>query len=96
MWCSLTQAKLFILLSLGSVHQILEAHCHYVQGVAWDPLSKYVASLSSDRSLRICVNKPTKTKGIEKMNHVCQHVITKVDQQTAENSKVRVNFTTSH
>ncbi|KAK1371532.1 Chromatin assembly factor 1 subunit FAS2 [Heracleum sosnowskyi] len=71
----------------GSVHQILEAHCHYVQGVAWDPLAKYVASLSSDRSLRICVNKPTKTKGIEKMNHVCQHVITKVDQQTADSSK---------
>lgn len=72
----------------GSVHQILEAHCHYVQGVAWDPLAKYVASLSSDRSLRICVNKPTKAKGIEKMNHVCQHVITKVDhQQTVDNSK---------
>lgn len=71
----------------GSVHQILDAHFHYVQGVAWDPLSMYAASLSSDRSCRIYVNKPTKTKGIEKMNYVCQHVITKVDQQIVDNSK---------
>ncbi|KAL0343167.1 UNVERIFIED_CONTAM: Chromatin assembly factor 1 subunit FAS2 [Sesamum angustifolium] len=31
----------------GSVHQILDAHFHYVQGVAWDPLGKYAASLNS-------------------------------------------------
>ncbi|KAI3781420.1 hypothetical protein L2E82_11434 [Cichorium intybus] len=29
----------------GSVHQIVDAHFHYVQGVAWDPLNKYAASL---------------------------------------------------
>lgn len=75
----------------GSVHQILDAHCHYVQGVAWDPLSKYVASLSSDRTCRIYVNKPTqaKSKNGEKMNYVCQHVITKADQQRGDDSKVR-------
>ncbi|XP_010649386.1 chromatin assembly factor 1 subunit FAS2 isoform X1 [Vitis vinifera] len=74
----------------GSVHQILDAHLHYVQGVAWDPQSKYVASLSSDRSCRIYVNKPqNKTKGIEKMNYVCQHVITKSEQQMTDDSKVQ-------
>lgn len=82
--------------SLGSVHQILDAHLHYVQGVAWDPQSKYVASLSSDRSCRIYVNKPqNKTKGIEKMNYVCQHVITKSEQQMTDDSKVgnwSINF----
>ncbi|KAI3698607.1 hypothetical protein L2E82_42272 [Cichorium intybus] len=31
----------------GSVHQILDAHFHYVQGVSWDPLNKYAASFSS-------------------------------------------------
>ncbi|XP_010462929.1 PREDICTED: chromatin assembly factor 1 subunit FAS2-like isoform X2 [Camelina sativa] len=72
----------------GSVHQILDAHCHYVQGVAWDPLAKYVASLSSDRTCRIYVNKPqTKSKGVEKMNYVCQHVIMKADQQRGDESK---------
>ncbi|GLU12548.1 hypothetical protein SLE2022_292170 [Rubroshorea leprosula] len=72
----------------GSVHQILDAHAHYVQGVAWDPLSKYVASISSDRSCRIYVNKPrTKTKGAEKMNYICQHVITKAEQQLVDDSK---------
>ncbi|RVW32755.1 Chromatin assembly factor 1 subunit FAS2 [Vitis vinifera] len=80
----------------GSVHQILDAHLHYVQGVAWDPQSKYVASLSSDRSCRIYVNKPqNKTKGIEKMNYVCQHVITKSEQQMTDDSKVgnwSINF----
>lgn len=72
----------------GSVHQILDGHFHYVQGVAWDPLSKYVASLSSDRSCRIYINKPSKTKGIEKMNFVCQHVIAKIESQTVDESKV--------
>ncbi|KAM7513788.1 hypothetical protein LguiA_003371 [Lonicera macranthoides] len=56
----------------GSVHQILDAHFHYVQGVAWDPLAKYAASLSSDRTCRIYVNKPQKTKGIEKINYEIQ------------------------
>ncbi|ESQ31417.1 hypothetical protein EUTSA_v10004101mg [Eutrema salsugineum] len=72
----------------GSVHQILDAHCHYVQGVAWDPLAKYVASLSSDRTCRIYVNKPqTKSKSGEKINYVCQHVITKADQQRGGDTK---------
>ncbi|KAB2617284.1 hypothetical protein D8674_013153 [Pyrus ussuriensis x Pyrus communis] len=42
----------------GSVHQILDSHCHYVQGMAWDPLVNYVASLSSDKTFRIYVKKP--------------------------------------
>ncbi|KAM7517893.1 hypothetical protein LguiB_016855 [Lonicera macranthoides] len=71
----------------GSVHQILDAHFHYVQGVAWDPLAKYAASLSSDRTCRIYVNKPQKTKGIEKINYVCQHVITRVEPQNTDDSK---------
>ncbi|CAK9162540.1 unnamed protein product [Ilex paraguariensis] len=79
-------------LNKGSVHQILDAHFHYVQGVAWDPLAKYVASLSSDRTCRVYVNKPqTKTKMIEKMNYVCQHVITKVDPQMVDASKSAKN-----
>lgn len=74
----------------GSVHQILDGHFHYVQGVAWDPLEKYVASLSSDRSCRIYVNKPqTRAKGIEKINYVCEHVIVKAEQPLADDCKVR-------
>ncbi|XP_060185680.1 chromatin assembly factor 1 subunit FAS2 isoform X2 [Lycium barbarum] len=75
----------------GSVHQILDAHLHYVQGVAWDPLSKYTASLSSDRSCRIYNNKPPKTKGVEKLNFVCQHVIMKVEPQLPDESKSTKN-----
>ncbi|KAK9670581.1 hypothetical protein RND81_13G211100 [Saponaria officinalis] len=71
----------------GCVHQILDAHLHYVQGVAWDPLSKYVASISSDRSCRVYVNKPQKAKGVEKMNYVCQHVIVKAEQQITDDAK---------
>ncbi|GAV87154.1 WD40 domain-containing protein [Cephalotus follicularis] len=72
----------------GSVHQILDAHFHYVQGVAWDPLGKYVASLSSDRTCRIYVSRPqSKAKGAEKMYYVCQHIITKAEQQTVDDSK---------
>lgn len=72
----------------GSVHQILDGHFHYVQGVAWDPLNKYAASLSSDRTCRIYAKKPqNKTKGSEKLNYVCQHVLTKVEPQVVEESK---------
>ncbi|KAL9229652.1 hypothetical protein vseg_005097 [Gypsophila vaccaria] len=71
----------------GCVHQILDAHLHYVQGVAWDPLNKYVASISSDRSCRVYVNKPQKAKGVEKMNYVCQHVIVKAEQQITDDAK---------
>ncbi|KAK4585520.1 hypothetical protein RGQ29_022965 [Quercus rubra] len=72
----------------GSVHQILDSHFHYVQGVAWDPLAKYAASLSSDRTCRIYVNKPqTKAKVLEKKNYVCQHVISKAEQPSVDDSK---------
>ncbi|KAG8383807.1 hypothetical protein BUALT_Bualt04G0052200 [Buddleja alternifolia] len=71
----------------GSVHQILDAHFHYVQGVAWDPLGKYAASLSSDRTCRIYSNKPSKSKGVEKTNYVSQHVISKAESQTTDESK---------
>ncbi|KAJ9177801.1 hypothetical protein P3X46_012973 [Hevea brasiliensis] len=76
----------------GSVHQLLDNHFHYVQGVAWDPLNKYVASLSSDRTCRVYIKKPqTKTKGFEKINYVCQHVITKTEHQLADDSKSSKN-----
>ncbi|CAL0330032.1 unnamed protein product [Lupinus luteus] len=67
--------------------QTLDAHAHYVQGVAWDPLGKYAASISSDRTCRIYVNKPLKSKGIEKINYVCRQVIAKAEQPLLKNSK---------
>ena len=74
----------------GTNLQTLDAHAHYVQGVAWDPLGKYVTSLSSDRTCRIYMNKPHKSKGIEKINYVCQQVISKADQPLLKNSKVSI------
>lgn len=71
----------------GSVHQILDPHLHYVQGVSWDPLGCYVASLSSDRTCRIYANKPqTKQKGYEKINYVSQYVLTKLELQNMDDS----------
>ncbi|KAJ1405059.1 WD40/YVTN repeat-like-containing domain superfamily [Sesbania bispinosa] len=67
--------------------QTLDAHAHYVQGVAWDPLGKYVSSLSSDRTCRIYINKPHKSKGGEKINYVCQQVISKAEHPLLKNSK---------
>lgn len=74
----------------GTNLQTLDAHAHYVQGVAWDPLGKYVSSLSSDRTCRIYINKPHKSKGTEKMNYVCQQVISKAEQPLLKNSKVSI------
>ncbi|XP_048433366.1 chromatin assembly factor 1 subunit FAS2-like [Pyrus x bretschneideri] len=76
----------------GSVHQILDSHCHYVQGVAWDPLANYVASLSSDRTCRIYVKKPhSKGTGAEKTNYVSQHVISKAEHPLSDDSKSAKN-----
>ncbi|KAJ2034739.1 Chromatin assembly factor 1 subunit [Coemansia sp. S3946] len=33
--------------------QVLADHSHYVQGVVWDPLGEFIATQSSDRSLRV-------------------------------------------
>ncbi|QCD84821.1 chromatin assembly factor 1 subunit B [Vigna unguiculata] len=71
----------------GTNLQTLDAHAHYVQGVAWDPLGKYASSLSSDRTCRIYMNKPHKSKGTEKVNYVCQQVISKADQPLFKNSQ---------
>ncbi|KAL5715032.1 3-oxoacyl-[acyl-carrier-protein] synthase [Ranunculus cassubicifolius] len=73
----------------GSVHQILDGHLHYVQGVAWDPLGQYVASLSSDRTCRVYVNKPqkTKSKGPMVMNFVPHVVIAKAEQKHSDDPK---------
>ncbi|OVA00290.1 WD40 repeat [Macleaya cordata] len=73
----------------GSVHQILDGHLHYVQGVAWDPLGHYVASLSSDRTCRVYANKPLpKSKGLKTLNYISQYVITKAEQQLPVDSKI--------
>lgn len=37
------------ILRLGRYKTILGDHKGFVQGVAWDPLDKYIATLSSDR-----------------------------------------------
>ncbi|KAK9134583.1 hypothetical protein Syun_013913 [Stephania yunnanensis] len=72
----------------GSVHQILDGHSHYVQGVAWDPLGQYVASLSSDRTCRIYLNKPqNKPKNPKVMNFVLHNVIMKIEL-SASDSKI--------
>ncbi|KAF5204226.1 Chromatin assembly factor 1 subunit fas2, partial [Thalictrum thalictroides] len=81
----------------GSVHQILADHLHYVQGVAWDPLGHYVASLSSDRTCRIYVNKPqkTKSKGPKMINFVSHNVITKAELKHSDdttNTRTKVHL----
>jgi len=71
----------------------LDSHLHYVQGVTWDPLGHYVASLSSDRTCRVYANKPQpKHKGYEKINYVCQYVLTKADLQTVDNANKVVHL----
>ncbi|XP_058731051.1 chromatin assembly factor 1 subunit FAS2 isoform X2 [Vicia villosa] len=71
----------------GTNLQTLDTHAHYVQGVAWDPLGKYVASLSSDRTCRVYISKPLKSKGVERINYACKHVISKAEQPLLKNSK---------
>nr|CAB3481836.1 unnamed protein product [Digitaria exilis] len=72
----------------GIVQQKLEGHLHYVQGVAWDPLGQYIASMSSDRTCKIYANKPQgKSKNADKVNFVCQHTLVKVEYPSNDESK---------
>ncbi|GFR49751.1 hypothetical protein Agub_g11909, partial [Astrephomene gubernaculifera] len=41
----------------------LQDHGHYVQGVAWDPLGRYIASQSADRTARVYSVKPPPAGG---------------------------------
>ncbi|KAF8668481.1 hypothetical protein HU200_052299 [Digitaria exilis] len=75
----------------GIVQQKLEGHLHYVQGVAWDPLGQYIASMSSDRTCKIYANKPQgKSKNADKVNFVCQHTLVKVEYPSNDESKTPV------
>lgn len=51
------------------LHTLKESH-QYVQGVAWDPLGRYIASLSCDRNLRIYSTDNHKFK--------CVHTVSKI------------------
>lgn len=37
----------------GKARQVIKEHRSYVQGVTWDPLNKYIGSLSADRNMVI-------------------------------------------
>ena len=51
------------------LHTLKESH-QYVQGVAWDPLGRYVVALSCDRNLRVYSTDNLKFK--------CLHTVSKV------------------
>ena len=38
-----------IILTLERCVQVLTNHCHFVQGVSWDPKNMYLATQSNDR-----------------------------------------------
>ncbi|KAI8901126.1 WD40-repeat-containing domain protein [Globomyces pollinis-pini] len=44
--------RIFDIKEQKCVH-VLTDHCHFVQGIAWDPLSNYIATQSSDRSVHL-------------------------------------------
>lgn len=46
---SITPWCFFVFVHLGQKLCILNDHKSYVQGVTWDPLGQYVATLSCDR-----------------------------------------------
>lgn len=70
----------------GSPQQVLNDHMHYVQGVAWDPLGQYIASISGDRTCRIYCNRPQNPKGKsqDRNNFSCQSVLVKAEVHKQE------------
>ena len=88
---------MFFVLS-GSPQQVLKDHMHYVQGIAWDPIGQYIASISNDRTCRIYCNKPQnlKRKSEEQYVFTCQNVLVKaelVKQEEETCPKVKFSLT---
>lgn len=74
----------------GKVVQILNDHQHFVQGVAWDPAGKFIASFSSDRTCRIYARQPASLKSKKRKTTVventftCQQVLAKVEAEVSQ------------
>lgn len=73
----------------GNPQQVLKDHMHYVQGIAWDPIGQYFASISNDRTCRIYCNKPQnlKRKSEEQNIFTCQNVLVKAELVKQEELK---------
>ena len=56
-------------------------HQHYVQGVAYDPLGVYLATMSSDRTIRLHPRKTKKKKAVLKPTTKQGFIIPPMDQQ---------------
>ena len=48
----------------GRTLDVVEEHANHVKGVAWDPRGVYIASTSSDRTLRVCVRRRRRRAGV--------------------------------
>jgi protein HIRA/HIR1 len=48
---------------------VLRGHSGHVKGVTWDPVGKYLATQSADKSLRSVMSPHLHFSGSHKMNH---------------------------
>ena len=80
----------FFICILGQLlHTLKESH-QYVQGVAWDPMGRYIAALSCDRNLRIYSTDNLKFK--------CVHTVSKItttDQVQASHNNIIMQYSGS-
>ncbi|MCO5592394.1 hypothetical protein L7F22_046397 [Adiantum nelumboides] len=75
----------------GNPQQVLKDHMHYVQGVAWDPIGQYIASISGDRTCRIYSSKSqnSKSKSQDRPNFFCQSVLVKAELPKQEDDATK-------
>ena len=52
MQCSSLPHRLYVK-CLGAEVARVKAHSHFIQGVSWDPLGTFIASLGADRTLKL-------------------------------------------
>ena len=61
LWCSLDNNIIIWDPAKGQRLHTLEGHNSYVKGIAWDPIGKYLASQSDDRTVKVGVLSETGT-----------------------------------
>lgn len=69
-------------------------HCHYVQGVAWDPLDQHIATASADRTVKLwrIVEKASRKSAAAKRLYTPMHKLSRLDGQPMFHDESLVTF----
>lgn len=81
-------------LGVGKAVRTFKDHCHYVQGVAWDPLDQHIGTASADRTVKLwrIVEKASRRSTASKRSYTSMHKLSRLDGQPMFHDESLVTF----